>query len=207
MECHKCPTAADIQAGRYKTKTFDEIPCSKCSLNTGANHHGRSHVAVFSAADPVESGLEQSGEDPIDRIFDFEKDPDLAPPPDEGDLVVAAIAYLAKEILTLAPRTREIVLDRLAYPGRPLRLVAARIGISISSTHNRLKKARKDWPALEYALAMKTWTNDPPAESPAFSDKRKQKPTNQKRRRRPAKGGNHDPVKKSAPRKIRRRQI
>jgi len=190
MECHKCPVGDAIAAGIYRRTPWDKVPCSKCHPKSGS-HHGRSHVAIFSSANPGEAELD------VDRVFDFNGDPAVVHDP-AADPVVEGMAFLAKQILALSPRTREIVLDRLAYPDRPLRIVAERIGISTSSAHNRLKKARRNWPALAYAIAMKSWSwSSQEAEKPAYGRKRTM-PTKQRAAVGRRRGMNHATVKESA---------
>ncbi len=108
-------------------------------------------------------------EDPA-GVFQFGGDP-TKPHDTGGDPVIAGMSYIAKSLMSLSPRSREIVLDRLAYPTRSLRHVADRLGISIQAAHYRLKKARAEWPALAYAVTMKSWRN---IDSVAFGEDHEQ---------------------------------
>jgi hypothetical protein len=179
-ECHKCPTAKKIAAGFYKGRPFKKTPCAKCQASECDNHHGRTHVPFDEAiatdeacgnrriiggkgfaarieapllerdrakAKPAEIDQVEKTEHPI---FSHAGEDDA--PPDRS---IDAMAHIAKAFLDLNPTTREIVLDRLAFPFRSLRVVAGRLGLPVSTVHDHLKRARQEWPALAYAIPMK----------------------------------------------------
>ena len=155
MDCHKCPTAVEINQGKYLKTPFKNTPCHKCRLAKGSNHHGQTHVAVFSSPEPGQADLI---EEVAPSIF-FDEDVDIATQATAADSIMDSLIYLAKELLRLPPKTREIVLDRLAYPEQPLSVTAKRVGICLSWAHTCLQRAREDWPALAYAIDMKTRNN------------------------------------------------
>jgi DNA-directed RNA polymerase specialized sigma24 family protein len=142
MDCHKCPHAKKVKAGAFAGRPWKSVPCSKCESAKTDNHHGRTHVPFDD-----KRGLEGCNVHPV-----FESDP---PPARPGDPSVEAMAHIAKAFLALEPKTREIVLDRLANPYASLRIVANRLRLPISTVHDRLKRARQEWPALAYAIPMK----------------------------------------------------
>ena len=141
MQCHECPTTLEIQSGKWRNTPFEATPCAACQQPRPDNHKGRCHVQF---QDAIHSP----------KVFDFVEKLDDG---STDQPLLARLSHLAKQILTLSPRTREIVLDRLAYPNRPIRIVAERIGIKPATAHERLKAAREEWPALARAIPMKSW--------------------------------------------------
>ena len=177
MECHKCPVNDEIEAGVYKASPWEEIPCAACPVRIPDNHHGRSHVRLPVDGRPV-SGPTQGGSarnnhqnHMVRHDSELVTHPVFAAegPADPRDMLIEAMAYLCKQMLQLTPRAREIVLDRLAYPARPLRVVAARLGVSLQTAHKCLRDAREAWPALRYAIPMKHWKWKTKAEKLAMS--------------------------------------
>lgn len=174
MECHKCPVAEEIAEGLHKNTSYEDSPCATCirgRKDAPLSNKGRSHVS-FSDTISVSLGDDTALRgnaryrasrgltvlpDSLD-IFDpasFDQEREH-----ENDLtdVVAGVSYLLKAILSLDPITREIVMDRIAYPERPLSVVGERMKLGRSAVHERLKKAREQWPALCWSIGMKSWS-------------------------------------------------
>ncbi len=149
--CQGCPTRALINAGKLVGVPFEDTPCARCRRfyeHDPLSHHGRSHVEF----DPQQHDamVEQ-----VQQAIKHDSHPVFAADPEhhEGkDLSMAAMSYVAGAILSLDPVTREIVLDKLANPHSTLNATARRLHRGKSTIHERLQKARSEWPALAYAL-------------------------------------------------------
>lgn len=165
MDCHSCATAAEIAAGKWRGNAWRSTPCAKCHASDYSNNHGRTHVPFDEALGPGPGGKIVSPLLERDRVKTMAvvhaaeaKDHPIFTPGTKGastDQCIAAMSYIAKAVLSLHPTTREIVLDRLAFPFQSLRVVADRLKIPLSTCHDHLKRARREWPALAFALPMK----------------------------------------------------
>jgi len=145
---------------------FHQTPCADCRHyyeHDPLSHHGRTHVefdpnrhdTAAEASDTEETG------DPDDHHPVFSPQDPAKPHRNHLTPSVAAMSFIAKALVSLPRVTREVVLDRLAYPERPIVETADRLGVARSTVHDHLKRAREDWPALAYAIPMKSWTWDP----------------------------------------------
>tara|TARA_Y100000310_G_scaffold26845_1_gene25579 strand:+ start:221 stop:748 length:528 start_codon:yes stop_codon:yes gene_type:complete len=147
-ECHKCTVDADIKAGRYKRAVWANVPCSACPnvIDTNStiarieglpSHGGRVHVRFQENVHDVPTAA--AGTDPSMT--------------EAGEMA----AYVLKSVLELDPGTREVVMERIAHPDHSFRVIADRLGIGVSTAHDRLRKAREEWPALASAIPMSSW--------------------------------------------------
>ena len=158
MRCHECPVSAEIQKGKYLRSEWEEVPCSECQKKSThfagkMTREGRTHIAFN---DTSAHQLRSMATDTLGSHMGFA-------PAEETiehtvhDEVVARISYVAKSILCQPSTTREIILSRLAYPTRALRIVAEQLNITTQAAHARLKQARQGWPALANVIPMKSW--------------------------------------------------
>jgi hypothetical protein len=160
--CATCPVSKRIEKGDLIGVPFRALPCATCRHfyeHDPLSHHGRTHIRY-----EVEDDERSVDPDPIEEdepeddhpIFD-EHDPD-AEHRNHLKPSVAAMSYVAKALVGLPEITREVVLDRLAYPTKPMVDTAKRLNVAKSTVHDHLKRARKEWPALAWAIPMKSWT-------------------------------------------------
>jgi len=145
--CHKCPVSLKIAAGEYRTTPWKKTPCARCMSTRKANknldqfegqrsHAGRTHVSFCPNVHEC-AAEESAGPDPESPF--------------------AVLSYAMKTVLSLDVTTREIVMERIANPGCPFREIAERLGIGLSTAHDRLHKARREWPALGEALQIRAY--------------------------------------------------
>jgi hypothetical protein len=139
-ECHKCPHAPAVAAGKFAGVRWDKVPCATCKLTDEPNHKGRSHVSRDSsgAVDAEESRAvpaEYSGSDSFRRC----------------DLEAGLRVLLT--ILDDAPETGRIILFRISHPMKPLKVIAGELGISVQAAHSRLRRACRKWPELSAVVA------------------------------------------------------
>jgi len=157
--CRTCPTQKKINQGELIGISFHDTPCANCKHfyeHDPLSNHGRIHVEFDpnrhdTAVLPTDPELES--DHPI-----FEPQDPKAPHRNHLKPSIAAMSYLMKAMVSLPSLTREVVLDRLAYPERPMVETAARLGVARSTVHDHLKRARANWPALAWAIPMKSWT-------------------------------------------------
>jgi hypothetical protein len=161
MDCHKCRIAEEIEQGKWKGVEWGGTPCSRCHTSDGPNHKGRTHVVFTPNLHESQSAPSDFSEMDLDEhvvAAIFSEQVDQSPHSNHKTPALAVLAFMAKTIIGLPEKSREIVLDRIAYPTRSLRVVADRLGISVKTAHDRLKRARNEWPALAAAIPMKSWT-------------------------------------------------
>lgn len=148
--CGNCPTKKRIDRGELIGLPFEDTPCATCLhhyRHDPVSHHGRTHVG--------DHALDDVSEEDVHPIFD-RPDPDK-PHTNRNDPSIAAMSYVFKAILALDRLSRDIVLDRIAYPDKPIVRTASKVRKPVSTVHDRIKKARQAWPALAYAIPMKSW--------------------------------------------------
>lgn len=167
--CRSCRTRKDIDAGKLIGIPFEDTPCARCLewyRHDPTSNHGRTHVQIDADESSLHDENTVAGRDlagPGEHPIFADQDPDEPNVNFRTDPSIAAMSYLAKAILGLSPTTREVVLDRLAYPERPIVRIAERLKMPSSTIHDHLKRARKSWPALAYAVPMASWTKKRPA--------------------------------------------
>jgi hypothetical protein len=66
-----------------------------------------------------------------------------------------ALAHVLNAWLRLDRKTARLLRFYLLSPEAGITALAQRVGISQQAVHERLKKARRDWPALKFVIPMK----------------------------------------------------
>lgn len=141
-ECHKCPHAPDVRAGKYRGVPFEQTPCHPCRLSEDLSNHGRSHVSMDSSPAGEHEAVRSAA-----LVVPTDSDQEAADADPQGK-AFTAFATALRCFMALSPQTREIVAFRILHPEQSLRVVAKRLGITIQAAHNRLKQAVEKWPAL-----------------------------------------------------------
>jgi hypothetical protein len=72
--------------------------------------------------------------------------------PDTPARSTDAMAVILHAVVNLEPKTRLIVMYRLADPCKPIPEIAKSARLPVPHVHDRLKEARREWPALAYAM-------------------------------------------------------
>ena len=146
MECHKCRHNEDVAAGRYADVEFAETPCAKCELKAGD-----SFAIEF---DDERPGSQVAG--PVletealveDVHFPYEPDAEVGP-----WVPISGLVDLVATLLTLSPRTRDVVCWR--YAGYKYRDIALVQRVTASAVELRHRNALKRHPLLRRLFAAK----------------------------------------------------
>ena len=146
MECHRCRYRRDVGAGRYANLEFARTPCAQCELKDGDsfaiefNDDLRGSAAVAPAL-----GAEPFGED-----LQFSEESDVE---DEKLVPVSVLWELVVTLLTLPPRTRDLVCWR--YAGYKYRDIALVQHVTKAAAELRHRKALKRFPLLRFLCPSK----------------------------------------------------
>ena len=132
-ECHECP---EYLNPKWRHVPFDETPCSKCKPSSGSRNHGRSHVQL-----QEDWEVHQNAKHVFLEQFSVFQDG------------LRVLLTLIRE----NPKTAKIIMFRICYPDKPLKIIAEELNISTQAAHSRLKSVRKEWPELAKVIPMKTW--------------------------------------------------
>lgn len=143
MECHRCPHAAAVAAGKYGDLTFEQTPCAACEL-------------VENSWMTREFDEERPGSPPLTRGQAGDAGPP-APPvtPASGDVAaqVAALRVVVTELLALPPAVRDAVCWR--YAEMTYADIARVQGVTAARVEKRVRQAMDWWPALRGLFAEK----------------------------------------------------
>ena len=128
MECHRCPHRKNVESGMYREVAFETTPCASCELGEEPDY-----VVAFDDERPS---------DISDAAF-FAADPEAAR---EWGVPVSVLWELVVTLLTLQPRTRDVVCWR--YAGFKYRDIAMLQHVTVPAVEQRHRKALKRHPLL-----------------------------------------------------------
>ncbi len=138
MECHKCPHAEDVAAGKYARVPYEETPCGSCELK---------EVSLFTLA--YDESRAKTEEPFIDS-------PNLQPSPagtEDDRLPVSVMAEAVGLLLRLPRPVRDVVCQR--FMGTSYREIARSQGVTVGAVENRHRRAMQRWPELRALFAEK----------------------------------------------------
>jgi len=155
MECHRCKRQAEVQAGLYRGITFSKTPCGRCELGDRS-----AFVMKFDeergAADEMGGG-EQPVEPRQARLTLEEISTRDVPFPEEYEdepvVPMSVMADVIWRLLTVPPRTRDVICWRFA--GRSYREIGRALGISMAAAEACHRRALNTWPALRVLFSSK----------------------------------------------------
>ena len=139
MECHKCPYAEAVAAGKYRKLPFEKTPCGTCELKessafTIAFDESRApSVEIFAEAAPFAEEV-------------------VATP--EARLPISVLTEALAQILSMPTAVRDAVCMR--YSGMSYREIADRQGVTAAAVEMRHWRAMRRWPALRALFAEKS---------------------------------------------------
>ena len=146
-ECHRCRHRADVEAGRYAHVEFAQTPCAKCELKAGD-----SFAIDFSdelprgrTAEPGEESLDCGQGRPESVVEDVHFAEEVGGE-EERQLPVSVLWDLVVMLLTLPPRTRDVVCWR--YAGYKYRDIARVQHVTVTAVELRHRKALRRYPLL-----------------------------------------------------------
>jgi hypothetical protein len=154
MECHRCEHQAAVAAGAYRGIAFQQTPCGRCEL---------ADRSAFVIEYDEERGAGEAGEQPATprpaRLTLAESSTRDVPFPDEfaedePAMPVSVLGDVVWVLLSMPPRTRDIVCWRFA--GLSYREIARMLGVSMAAAELRHKRALVKWPALRVLFSEKS---------------------------------------------------
>ena len=147
MECHKCRYRRDVVAGRYANLEFAQTPCALCELNEGDS------FAIEFNDELSGSATEEStpGQEPFVEDVHFPEEIDAEVEP---RVPVSVLWELVVTLLTLPPRTRDVVCWR--YAGYKYLDIARVQHVTKAAAELRHRKALKQYPLLRCLFPSKT---------------------------------------------------
>ena len=141
MECHRCPHRESIEAGRYARMPFEQTPCAACELKENS---------AFTMAYDDERKPEGINLVPLGKR-------DVPCPiaeDDEQTLPLSVMREAITALLLLRPDVRDVVCWR--FTGMKYRDIAALHGVTTAAVELRLRRAMRQWPALQVLFAEKS---------------------------------------------------
>lgn len=140
-ECHKCPHRAAVESGKYADAPFEKTPCGTCELVEDSTY-----TIQYDPERPADTGqyARTSGaKHPIPLKAEAEPDPS-APTP--AEIAINAMQEFVTTLLTLRPRTRDIVCWR--FQGMKYSEIADALGSTVAAVEVRHKRVLKALPIL-----------------------------------------------------------
>ena len=139
MECHKCRYRADVTAGRYAHLEFAQTPCAPCELKDGD-----SFAIEFN--ENLSGGAASSRDLRRESLVEDVPFPDEPDADSERSVPVSVLWELVVTLLTLPPRSRDVVCWR--YAGYKYREIALVQHVTTTAVELRHRKALKRFPLL-----------------------------------------------------------
>ncbi len=128
MQCHQCPHAEDVAAGKYQRAPFEETPCAKCKLVETS-----SSTVFFDDHRPGAAERRQNS------LPDGSSE-------DEIQVPLSVLATALNLLLALPPVTREVVWLRLR--GLTFHAIGRQLHIMAGAVRMRYLRALKSQPLL-----------------------------------------------------------
>ena len=150
-QCHKCPHAADIAAGKYANTDYEKTPCAPCKWTEHASNKGKTLISLDAIdANDTEGTNYERGE-----MLAALNPKVMQSQPMEWDAKQEALAEVLRLLMALTHTRRNVVLWRLQHPHRSIKIIAAELDISIQAAHEHIKTARRKHPELAAILSLK----------------------------------------------------
>ena len=154
--CHRCEHGPAVEAGVYRGVAFDKTPCARCEL--------RDQTAYVVPFDEERGGTgETAGEDgaglprpavlPLAERSTFDT-PFAEEGGDEPAVPISVMADLVLRLLTMPPRTRDVICWRFA--GRSYREIGRALGVTMAAAELRHRRALAKWPTLRVLFSEKS---------------------------------------------------
>jgi len=141
MECHRCEHRAEVAAGAFAAKPFDETPCARCELKENSQHtiefdEGRRDERVTNSV----SGAHGLRDAALTGL--------VSAPPDSGDvqLPLSVMHELVTTLLELPPIARDTLCWR--FCGFKYGDIAAIQGVTVAAVEMRQRRVLRKYPAL-----------------------------------------------------------
>lgn len=152
-ECHTCPHAKDVQAGRYSELPFDQTPCGSCKLIEDSSWTVEFDMWRADGPDDRSGGTEfvNGHHRPIQRVHDWPSEAlkeEVIP-----DIPLDVMREVVTSLLVLLPEVRDVVCWRFA--GFKYADIAAIQGTTMAAAEQRHRKAIRREPMLQWLFPSK----------------------------------------------------
>lgn len=150
-QCHRCPDAADVAAGKYADAPYEDTPCASCKWTEHASGKGKTIVSLDAIDERDTEGTNYERGEMLAALNPMV----MQSTPDGWNNTQEALAEVLRLLMALTHIRRNVVLWRLQHPNRNLKIIALELGISTQAAHGHIKTARNQHPELAAILRLK----------------------------------------------------